>query len=341
MTGSPRSSARQMSPREKSSPVRKPRSSHSDSSSEKDSFVSRSLTSSIARRKGKRREREREMQIFLSFLFSPALPSLPRDRARQGPRDEGVLLRRGVRVAAARLPHRRALLARAHLPRRRPRRPGHPALPAAHRRPGRLRRDRGRAAPGARRGVGAAQALAGCSPCAISRPTSTSGRSPARRGSAGRRWAHSSELEDPTPWLSGGELLLTTGLPLDGPASQREYVRRLDAAGVAGLGLGWASPLPRCPGRCARPPTPPACPCSRSPTRCRSSRSPSAWRSTCSAGPPARPSAGWRARCSPARWGRRSSSVGSRRSGWGSASGRWPSAATAPTGVTWPPRREA
>ena len=52
------------------------------------------------------------------------------------------------------------------------------------------------------------------------------------------RWAHSSELEDPTPWLSGGELLLTTGLPLDGPASQREYVRRLDAAGVAGLGLG-------------------------------------------------------------------------------------------------------
>lgn len=52
------------------------------------------------------------------------------------------------------------------------------------------------------------------------------------------RWAHSSELEDPTPWLSGGELLLTTGLPLDGAASQRAYVRRLDAAGVAGLGLG-------------------------------------------------------------------------------------------------------
>ncbi|MEX0743382.1 MAG: PucR family transcriptional regulator ligand-binding domain-containing protein, partial [Actinomycetota bacterium] len=25
------------------------------------------------------------------------------------------------------------------------------------------------------------------------------------------RWVHISELEDPTPWLKGGELLLTTG----------------------------------------------------------------------------------------------------------------------------------
>jgi purine catabolism regulator len=25
------------------------------------------------------------------------------------------------------------------------------------------------------------------------------------------RWVHLSELEDPTPWLKGGELLLTTG----------------------------------------------------------------------------------------------------------------------------------
>ena len=28
------------------------------------------------------------------------------------------------------------------------------------------------------------------------------------------RWVHISELADPTPWLSGGELLLTTGLQL-------------------------------------------------------------------------------------------------------------------------------
>ena len=29
------------------------------------------------------------------------------------------------------------------------------------------------------------------------------------------RWVHISELPDPTPWLSGGELLLTTGIQLD------------------------------------------------------------------------------------------------------------------------------
>src|SRR6202020_142685 len=30
------------------------------------------------------------------------------------------------------------------------------------------------------------------------------------------RWVHSTELADPTPWLRGGELLLTTGLQLSG-----------------------------------------------------------------------------------------------------------------------------
>ena len=30
------------------------------------------------------------------------------------------------------------------------------------------------------------------------------------------RWVHSTELTDPTPWLRGGELLLTTGLQLHG-----------------------------------------------------------------------------------------------------------------------------
>ena len=29
------------------------------------------------------------------------------------------------------------------------------------------------------------------------------------------RWVHITELPDPTPWLSGGELLLTTGIQLD------------------------------------------------------------------------------------------------------------------------------
>lgn len=52
------------------------------------------------------------------------------------------------------------------------------------------------------------------------------------------RWVHISELEDPTPWLSGGELLLTTGLALRDAATQRAFVDRLADHGLAGLGLG-------------------------------------------------------------------------------------------------------
>jgi len=53
------------------------------------------------------------------------------------------------------------------------------------------------------------------------------------------RWAHISELPDPTPWLSGGEFLLTTGLGVDAAAAkQRAYVRRLVETGVSGLGFG-------------------------------------------------------------------------------------------------------
>ncbi|RKQ93520.1 purine catabolism regulator [Solirubrobacter pauli] len=52
------------------------------------------------------------------------------------------------------------------------------------------------------------------------------------------RWVHISELEDPTPWLSGGELLLTTGLGLGDERQQRAYVERLAGHGLAGLGFG-------------------------------------------------------------------------------------------------------
>ncbi|MEO5575884.1 MAG: PucR family transcriptional regulator ligand-binding domain-containing protein [Gaiellaceae bacterium] len=61
------------------------------------------------------------------------------------------------------------------------------------------------------------------------------------------RWVHVSELPDPTQWLEGGELLITTGLGI-GELSrpQREYVRRLASHGLAGLafgiGFGWAEP---------------------------------------------------------------------------------------------------
>jgi purine catabolism regulator len=50
---------------------------------------------------------------------------------------------------------------------------------------------------------------------------------------------HVSELTDPTPYLQGGELLLTTGMGLTGHQAQaRAYAARLSRHGVAGLGLG-------------------------------------------------------------------------------------------------------
>jgi purine catabolism regulator len=52
------------------------------------------------------------------------------------------------------------------------------------------------------------------------------------------RWVHISELDDPTPFLSGGELLITTGMALADDAAQREYVDRLADHGLAGMGLG-------------------------------------------------------------------------------------------------------
>jgi PucR family transcriptional regulator, purine catabolism regulatory protein len=52
-------------------------------------------------------------------------------------------------------------------------------------------------------------------------------------------WAHPIELDDPTPYLRGGELVLTTGLRMARAADgQAAYVERLVASGVAGLGFG-------------------------------------------------------------------------------------------------------
>jgi Purine catabolism regulatory protein-like family/PucR C-terminal helix-turn-helix domain/GGDEF-like domain len=52
------------------------------------------------------------------------------------------------------------------------------------------------------------------------------------------RWVHITELIDPTPWLKGGELLLSTGIQLDGPKTQRELIDRLVEHDIAGLGFG-------------------------------------------------------------------------------------------------------
>jgi purine catabolism regulator len=52
------------------------------------------------------------------------------------------------------------------------------------------------------------------------------------------RWVHISELPDPTPWLSGGELLLTTGMALGTAKKQRDFVVALADHGLAGIGFG-------------------------------------------------------------------------------------------------------
>lgn len=49
-------------------------------------------------------------------------------------------------------------------------------------------------------------------------------------------WAHVCELAEPWEWLSGGELVMTTGLGVpSAPDAQRAYVARLAAVGAAGL----------------------------------------------------------------------------------------------------------
>ncbi|WP_054821868.1 PucR family transcriptional regulator ligand-binding domain-containing protein [Arthrobacter sp. JCM 19049] len=59
---------------------------------------------------------------------------------------------------------------------------------------------------------------------------------------------HISELADPTPYLEGGELLLTTGMSFaDTAEASTEYLGRLAAHGITSLGLGlgpWLDEFP-------------------------------------------------------------------------------------------------
>lgn len=56
-------------------------------------------------------------------------------------------------------------------------------------------------------------------------------------------WTHVSELEDPAPWLDGGELLMTNGLGIAAdPASQVQLIERLDDRRVAGIAIGVRPP---------------------------------------------------------------------------------------------------
>lgn len=52
------------------------------------------------------------------------------------------------------------------------------------------------------------------------------------------RWVHVSEIPDPTPWVQGGELILTTGINTTLETDLVDYVERLAEAHVAGIGLG-------------------------------------------------------------------------------------------------------
>jgi PucR family transcriptional regulator, purine catabolism regulatory protein len=56
-------------------------------------------------------------------------------------------------------------------------------------------------------------------------------------------WTHSSELEDPAPWLDGDELLFTLGIGVPAePAEQVTYVQRLADRRAAALAIGGRSP---------------------------------------------------------------------------------------------------
>jgi PucR family transcriptional regulator, purine catabolism regulatory protein len=63
-----------------------------------------------------------------------------------------------------------------------------------------------------------------------------------RAGQAGLarevEWAHVCELEDPTPWMDGSGLILTTGMAIPRTAAaQSAYVQRLDSHHMAGVAI--------------------------------------------------------------------------------------------------------
>lgn len=61
-------------------------------------------------------------------------------------------------------------------------------------------------------------------------------------------WAHAIELVDPTPWLSGGELVMTTGLKIGTSADEQyDYVSSLVQAGAAALAFDTGTTFERVP----------------------------------------------------------------------------------------------
>lgn len=61
-------------------------------------------------------------------------------------------------------------------------------------------------------------------------------------------WAHPIELPDPTPWLSGGELVMTTGLEIGADAdAQFAYLQGLVGAGCVALAFDTGTRFDRVP----------------------------------------------------------------------------------------------
>ncbi|WP_035771412.1 PucR family transcriptional regulator ligand-binding domain-containing protein, partial [Arthrobacter sp. Br18] len=52
------------------------------------------------------------------------------------------------------------------------------------------------------------------------------------------QWVAVTELEDPLPFLSGGEVVLTTGVRQKTAAAQRNFVTRVRQAGALAVGFG-------------------------------------------------------------------------------------------------------
>lgn len=61
-------------------------------------------------------------------------------------------------------------------------------------------------------------------------------------------WAHAIELTDPTPYLAGGELVMTTGINIGADAAaQSAYVARLATAGTVALAVDTGTTIPDVP----------------------------------------------------------------------------------------------
>ncbi len=135
--------------------------------------------------------------------------------------------------------------------------PVDPALAAADRGSGAVRGDPLRPAPGARGGGERLQPrlVGGAAGAAAARPHPRP-RRPAARRRGGPRPARPLgphlRAADPTPWLSGGELLLTTGLQLTDEARPARVRRAAADHELAGLGFGTGFEHATVPARAAR-----------------------------------------------------------------------------------------